>query len=555
MSSAYAAFFISQNMKGVINLIQNSSTFRNILIKEANLLSLSKSDCDLFIIAQANTITYQQLFNSGIHGVTLTGGRLSLKKLLDNGYVTDKVLPNSRKKFFVLTFKGRLRLEKIFGNAFLSDLRLDLERKPPTSQQQLPHRIHTNDLYFFYISCPLLNRLPVWQLEVRYQSNLNKLQQPRCDGFLDTGHCHYYIEQDNCTQGDSALENKITQYMSSELFTSKNILTNTLIFTILTDLKAPPAKKSPYSVYRILLKAIRIWKMLEQETGCSLCFREFCRKFNNDTSLCLCLLSSNERNILRNLCRQHPDISLDEAAVMKQEYLYDTSFLEEQLIVKEGYFVKRLRQHFYKLLDDRSCATLQHRLRQGMHLYVLPNHNLLSNVPFLFQREYCLERWFPQILYHMGILNLEAWQYHPSLFLTGKNDSRFFFYNLFIFNESVRSIIIFEDIVHDLGGRERVRFFLRKNDTDVIDTVLFILLVSCREDAIFFTEETEKLCEKNKSVLICFLDKSTASFQSPFHANAYFKEKTAKEALWLPALIDHDDFTGELRLIERKDRN
>ncbi len=41
--------------------MQNTLNFKDTLIKEAGLLSLTKSDCDLFILAQANTLTYQQL--------------------------------------------------------------------------------------------------------------------------------------------------------------------------------------------------------------------------------------------------------------------------------------------------------------------------------------------------------------------------------------------------------------------------------------------------------------------------------------------------------------
>ena len=45
--------------------MQNLPNFKDTLIKEARLLSLTKSDCDLFIIAQANTLTYQQLAAAG----------------------------------------------------------------------------------------------------------------------------------------------------------------------------------------------------------------------------------------------------------------------------------------------------------------------------------------------------------------------------------------------------------------------------------------------------------------------------------------------------------
>ena len=189
--------------------MQNTLNFKDTLIKEACLLSLTKSDCDLFILAQANTLTYQQLSATGLHGISTTGGRLSLKKLTEQGYITGKTLPNTNRiRYFILTAKGKARLEKIFSNTFLRTKQIDLERRPPTSQQQLPHRIHTNDLYFAYLSCPHLENLPVWQLEARYQAASEKQQTPRCDGLLETGCGNYYIELDNRTQGDASIKTR-----------------------------------------------------------------------------------------------------------------------------------------------------------------------------------------------------------------------------------------------------------------------------------------------------------------------------------------------------------
>ena len=88
--------------------MQNTLNFKDTLIKEAGLLSLTKSDCDLFILAQSNTLTYQQLSTTGLHGISTTGGRLSLKKLTEQGYITGKTLPNTnRVRYFTLTAKGK----------------------------------------------------------------------------------------------------------------------------------------------------------------------------------------------------------------------------------------------------------------------------------------------------------------------------------------------------------------------------------------------------------------------------------------------------------------
>lgn len=530
--------------------MQNTLHFKDTLIKEARLLSLTKSDCDLFILAQANTLTYQQLAATGLHGISTTGGRLSLKKLTEQGYITGKTLPNTnRVRYFILTAKGKTRLEKIFSSTFLSTKQIDLDRKPPTSQQQLPHRIHTNDLYFAYLSCPYLENLPVWQLETRYQAASEKQQTPRCDGLLETGYCNYYIELDNRTQGDAALENKLSQYMDSDLFLGKNTMKNALVFTLNTEVKSPPIKKPPYSVYRILLKAIRIWRALEAEQNKTIHFSVFCDIVENGSYPYLCLLSGNDKMILRNLCRQYPDISLNDAVLMKKEFLYDTSLQDERASNQDALFLKRLKQKFYSILDNRHYATLHYRIRQGMRLYAIPNHRLADNIPFLFQEEYRLQLWFPQILFHMGLQNLEAWKYNPSRYLSDTGELRFFFYNTFDNTDSSQSVIIFEDIVHDLGGRERVRFFLRKHRKEL--DCLFILLVSDRKDAVQFMSEMSNILQKpeNAYVHICFLDKKADLYQTPAMQNAYFK----KEKLWLPTMIDFDDFTGQLSLTERSD--
>ena len=209
-----------------------TSNFKQTLLKEAQLLSLSQSDCDLFLIGQANAITYEQLAMTKIHGNTITSGRLSLKKLENDGYLTAKTMPgNSRTKYFILTAKGRKRIEHLLDKTFLEKMGFDLERRPPASQQQLPHRIHTSDIFFAFVSNPHLGCLPLWQLEYPYKEPEGTLVPPRCDGLLKTAYGTYFIEQDNCTQGESALGGKLGQYMSAECFLGNGILQHTLIFT------------------------------------------------------------------------------------------------------------------------------------------------------------------------------------------------------------------------------------------------------------------------------------------------------------------------------------
>lgn len=183
-----------------------SSKLKEILLQESGLLSLSQSDCDLFLIGQVNAITYRQFALTGLHGSTATGGRLSIKRLEKEGYVASRFLPgNAREKYYILTAKGRKRIEKLFDNRFLEKMSFQLEKRPPLSQQQLPHRIHTGDIYFSCLANKLAERLPVWQTEVPYDAAADVPVPPRCDGLLQTGRGSYYIEQDDGTQGDAAL--------------------------------------------------------------------------------------------------------------------------------------------------------------------------------------------------------------------------------------------------------------------------------------------------------------------------------------------------------------
>lgn len=171
-------------------------------------------------------------------------------------------------------------------------------------------------------------------------------------------------------------------------------------------------KKPPYSVYRILLKAIRVWKALEGECGEALSFTAFCLQFDNNPSPNLLYLSGNDRNILKNLCLQYPDLMLDEMEQLKKSYLYDTSLEEDKGVERDILFSKRLRQKFYPLPESKDQASLQYRLRKGMYLYVLPNHRRGDYLPFALQGEYLFEDFLRGLLFHMGLNDLEAWEYH-----------------------------------------------------------------------------------------------------------------------------------------------
>lgn len=528
-----------------------TANLKQTLLKEAGLLSISQSDCDLFFIAQANTITYKQLAEASLHGATETSGRLGIKKLEKEGYLTAKTMPgNARIKYYFLTAKGRKRVEHMFGESFIEKMCLDLERRPPVSQQQLPHRIHTGDIYFSYLSNPHLTHLPLWKLEQPYRKPEGALLPPRCDGLLQTVYGTYYIEQDNCTQGENALGNKLNQYMSAECFVGTGILRHTLVFTLHAETKERPTHKPPYSVYRILLKAVRVWKALEGELGKELSFTSFCMQFEKNPSASLLHLSGGDKDILKNLSLQYPDLTLAETEQLKKSFLYDTSMENDRSTERDLLFAKRLRQKFYPLSATKEQASLQYRLQRGMRLYVLPNHRLGDYLPFALQEEYLFADFVHRLLFHMGLNDLEAWRYYPLLACQDKDRSDYIFRNVFVSDAGIR--IIAEDIVHDLGGRERVSHYLKRHTSK--DRTLFLLFVASREDAVLFLALMESFLRRpeNCHTDICFVEKSAFLYQHPENQTAYFCRQIQGSTLWLPAMLEYDTFLAELHLLERQ---
>ena len=200
--------------------------------------------------------------------------------------------------------------------------------------------------------------------------------------------------------------------MSADCFIGNGILRHTLIFTLYAEAKERPVKKPPYSVYRILLKAARVWEALEAECGNKLSFTSFCAQFQGNPSPSLLHLSAGDRNILQNLCLQNPELTLPELEQLKKNFLYDTSLENDRDMERDAIFTKRLRQKFYPLPEAREQSTLQYRLRKGMRLYVLPNHRLGDYLPFALQEEYLFRDFLRRLLFHMGLNDLEEWEYH-----------------------------------------------------------------------------------------------------------------------------------------------
>lgn len=531
-----------------------TTQFEILLTREAGLLSLQKSDCDLFLIAQTNTITYAQLRSTGIHGHTGTGGRLSLKKLETEGYLSSKSLPNSNGlKYYMLTAKGKKRLEKVFSAQFLDDHGIDLERRPPTSQFQLPHRINTSDLYCSYISCPSLKVFPRWTLEYGYAPPLNpyseKEHSPRCDGKLETENHTYYLEQDNGTQGDAALENKIRQYLDSDLFLGDSLQRNRLVFTSLAESKEKPVGKPPYTVYRLLLKAIRIWNTIEKTTGTTYDFSGICRQITEGIHPVCPLLSGAETRVLQNLSLQYPTFSINDMIELKKQYLYDSSIIDSRKIELDAIFQKRLELRFHRLTEDKKNATLLYRLQQGMHLYILPNHRIDDWLPFLFTEDFNFSDRVLKFLYRKGLYNIESWNYYPLRKILDCMKASYWFSN--VLESDKQNYIIFEDISHDLGGRARIRHFLSTHH-GIGSVILFLFTANKQTAARFFKEINQALKrQENKELRLCFLDKVVDFGRTgdPIPYCIHLQEDTASYAL---SDLDYDGYNEQILFVERQ---
>lgn len=532
-----------------------TTRFETLLTREAGLLSLQKQDCDLFLIAQTNTITYAQLCATGIHGHTGTGGRLSLKKLETEGYLASKSIPAlNGLKYYILTAKGKKRLERVFSTEFLIKQGIDLERRPPTSQLQLPHRINTADLYYSFISCPTLKSLPRWTLEYGYAPPTNpyteKEHPPRCDAKLITAQRTYYLEQDNGTQGDAALENKIRQYLDSNLFLGKALQSNILVFTSMAELKEKAAGKPPYTIYRLLLKTTRIWHTIEETTSTTYDFTGIFKQISENAHPAHALLSSSERRVLQNLSLQHPVASLSDVLALKKQYLYDTTLTDSQKKEQDMIFKKRLELRFYHLSEDNKQATLLYRLRQGMHLYVLPNHRIKDWLSYLFTEDYNFSEKLLQFLYGAGLYNIESWDYHPLYQLRDSKNTTFCFSH--VLTAGKQNCIIFEDICHDLGGRARVRYFLT-NYRSTVPVILF-LFVTNKQEAIQFFRDEKHIWQyaENKAMHLCFLDKTGNFYANPENSSPYCIHMQNETVSYATIYLDYDSYSEQIHLVERQ---
>ena len=188
------------------------TNFEDMLCKSAELFSFSKKHTDLFVLLQTNTVTYQQLTVSHLHGTSSASARLSLKRLEASGYVEARTLSkHNNEKYYFLTANGRNWIRSAFPQGFLEQMKIAWSRRPPSGSQQILHRIRTNDFYFAYIAAK--ESVPrIWVLEHPLASKARCESSPaRCDALFSGISRDYYIEQDNNSQSETVIRKKISQ--------------------------------------------------------------------------------------------------------------------------------------------------------------------------------------------------------------------------------------------------------------------------------------------------------------------------------------------------------
>ena len=447
-----------------------SNTHFEISLREsAGLFSLSKTDTDLFLLLQTGIITYEQLHITKLHGETEAAGRLSLKRLEKKGLIQSRTINTyNQMKYYFLTSKGKNYAKQFFPLSVFNCYAITAERRIPSGYQQLIHRIRTNDFYFSYIgyaeSYPLA-------LETEYPliptANTNT-SVPRCDARLTSSTAEYYIEQDNSTQSEAILQQKIQQYLNAGFFHPCSS-SKTLVFCLAFPRKQQVNKKPSYSIYKILLRFSKLWQTLEKEQGLSLDLAQFLQIL--DSSALACSVSANDRLIFKQICSLHPDTdNLNDLLCLKNAYLADTSHLEEQAKELDNQFQKRLKSHFSRFYNG-NVALLAHAY-SGMSIFAIPNHRLPLYQPYIMHREYHLDDYLLNSLMYHGLVT-ENWVFNspiaPIENETPSLSAPMGFYH------PIYGYILFELYPADLASTQRLHHFIN-NCRYQKKTIVIILL-------------------------------------------------------------------------------
>lgn len=507
--------------------------FFSSLGNKSGLFYFTKQELDLLILAQLNTITISQLHTISLHGDTLASTRLSLNRLVKKELVTKRNVPNHNNAFyFTLTTKAKEHLKQVLPEELLESLEINWERKPPVGSQQLLHRILANDFYCSFLSMP--TTLPsVWKIEepLNHSCDYKATQPPRADGFLSTTQANYYIEQDNHSQSEPVLHQKIKQYQENGIFNNSN-RKKILVFTLASSKNKRTSIKSSYTVYRLLVKVCKVWNAFEKEQHLPLDYIQFRQ---------LLLTSSHKHGItesemmtLDQLHHLHPEFDdIASADVLRKRYLDDTSYLEMTAKDMDTKYQKRLKAAFQSFYDKNKYL-LPHAIT-GNSIFAVPNHRLKQCQPFITSQECNLQEILLKTLFYNG-LNIDNWEYHEpySILFTDKPPMSFargFFH-------ASCGHIVFELLGADLSAYPRLRHY-KEHYSHAKETLVIILLVPEFVGIDTINTYTELFAEHTNVLFTKTLPNFTDNIPTDF----YFLHQPEKQAF-----IECDIFDDSLHL-------
>lgn len=425
--------------------------FEDMLCKSAELFSFSKKHTDLFVLLQTNTVTYQQLALSHIHGASNTSARLSLKRLEKSGYVQAKELTkHNNEKYYFLTANGRNWIRSAFPHEFLDQMKIAWSRRPPSGSQQILHRIRTNDFYFSYIAAK--ESVPrIWVLEHPLFSESKYESSPaRCDALFSGINRDYYIEQDNNTQSENVIQKKISQYAEAGFFNPVQEKPPVLIFCLSFPTCSHAIGTAPFSIYRLLLKFCKFWSLLEQIHGIELDYEQFINSLK--VSSLGTTVSSTEFLRFELLHNQYPDVySLTDLVQLKNAYLADSTNPIGLIHELDVFYRKRLKSHYSALYKSFSC--LREFSRHAVPLFAVPNHRLTALLPFILSKELGLDTKLKMYLHHKHLV-LDGWKYSSPISITIDGTKPIYFFAGL--SHPYLGYLIIEIPYHDLSALPRI---------------------------------------------------------------------------------------------------
>lgn len=443
--------------------------FEKSLCQKTRLFSISKTEADIFLLLQAGTITYEQLHTTGLHGKTAASGRLSLKRLEKNGLAQSRTIAAfNQTKYYYLTTKGKNYAKQFFPSFIYDDYLISQDQHIPCGHQQLIHRIRANDFFFSYIgygqSVPL-----AWQLEAPLTSHIcSTSASPRCDGLLSSKYVQYFIEQDNNTQSEAVLLQKIKQYQQAGIL-SPHTSEKTLVFCLAFPKKQHTCQKPSYSTYKILLRLTKLWKILEDEHALRMDFQQFLDVL--DSSSIRPSISEGELQSFSCIHILHPDAdSLDELLALKKRYLDDTAYLEHQRKELDTLYLKRLKSHFSRFYEAN--PTLLAHAYSGNSIFAIPNHRIGLFQPYIMHHEHNTGDYLMRSLMYNGLL-INGWEFNTAISIDQLPLPGFSM--PMGFQHRILGYIFFELYPVDLSSIHRLRYFIN-NITSPPKTVVIILL-------------------------------------------------------------------------------